>query len=268
MFTLPLVLIAALVCFSMLLVVLLVLKPARMSAIFRLFGLRSIEFRTSSRIRPAPTKSEAASASVKKDALAYIAQWKSLTVKQSRDLLEKVRTEGNIRDYALIALLITTGLRTVEVTRARRADVQHISDLHVLSVWGKGRTKRDQHVRIPADVYAVYEAYKSSERASEWLFPGQKQEDPLTTRQMRRIVSRWMNAVGIEGHGAHSLRHTAATLALQAGHSLESVQRMLRHANVNTTAIYLQAALMAEGQSESVSEVLGISQKKEPQTPV
>jgi integrase/recombinase XerD len=62
----------------------------------------------------------------------------------------------------------------------------------------------------------------------------------LTTRSISRIVKDNLRRVGIDSHRltAHSLRHTAITLALQAGASIQEAQALGRHANINTTMIY------------------------------
>jgi integrase/recombinase XerD len=62
----------------------------------------------------------------------------------------------------------------------------------------------------------------------------------LTTRSISRIVKDNLRKVGIDSSRitAHSLRHTAITLALQAGASIQEAQALGRHANINTTMIY------------------------------
>ena len=63
----------------------------------------------------------------------------------------------------------------------------------------------------------------------------------MTTRSISRIVKNALKAAGLESDRltAHSLRHTAATLALKNGASLDEVQQLLGHKNINITMVYL-----------------------------
>ena len=58
------------------------------------------------------------------------------------------------------------------------------------------------------------------------------------------IVRRWLDQAGIVGFNlcAHSLRHTAAVLALEGGADIFSVSRMLRHTDISVTRLYLNSA--------------------------
>jgi site-specific recombinase XerD len=62
----------------------------------------------------------------------------------------------------------------------------------------------------------------------------------LATGSISRIVKSRLRKAGLNSkyYTAHSLRHTAATVALKAGASLEKVQEMLGHADINTTLMY------------------------------
>jgi site-specific recombinase XerD len=62
----------------------------------------------------------------------------------------------------------------------------------------------------------------------------------LSYQTVDQIVTRAMHRVGIEAprHGAHLLRHSAATTMLREGMSLSAIGVVLRHASVETTAIY------------------------------
>ena len=61
----------------------------------------------------------------------------------------------------------------------------------------------------------------------------------LKTRSLREIVKRAMRLAGFDDDRltTHSLRHTAVTLALLGGASLQQAQSMARHANINTTLV-------------------------------
>ena len=149
------------------------------------------------------------------------------------------------RDFALLALLLTCGLRTIEITRANWGDLQTLLGRRVLKVQGKGKADKRDFVIIPDKTAAALEAYRDD------LRPGD--EDPLfqslshnsrgkrlTTRSLSRIVKEALIAAGYNSDRltAHSLRHTAVTLALEGGMTIQEAQAFARHANITTTTVY------------------------------
>ncbi len=152
-----------------------------------------------------------------------------------------------MRDYALINLMVRTGLRDVEVSRALVGDIGFPTEQSaVLSIWGKGRAERDDFVVLEESALSPisdYLARRGRPSDAEPLFASLSPRNPgaaLTTRSISRIVKDRMRAVGIdsERYTAHSLRHTAVTYALMGGASVQEAQAMARHADISTTMIY------------------------------
>lgn len=186
-----------------------------------------------------------------------------LTQHQSRRLLDSVdtsTTKGK-RDFALIALLITTGMRTIEAQRANVGDMETIGGYTVLFLQGKGRDEKAEYVKVAEPVEDAIRDYLACRGAkavkkTDPLFASTSNHNPgerMTTRSIRRIVKGDMIAAGFNSDRltAHSLRHTAATLNLLNGGTLEETQQLLRHSNINTTMIYSHALERAGNQSES-----------------
>ena len=155
------------------------------------------------------------------------------------------------RDYAMIALMVTAGLRTIEIARADIGDIRTMGGARVLYVHGKGRSGKDAFVKIAPEVDAAIASYIKARReagehiadASPLFVPaGNRRADGgrMTTRSISRIAKEAMKAAGIDDarHTAHSLRHTTATLALLDGAPIEEVQAALRHRSISTTLIY------------------------------
>jgi integrase len=187
---------------------------------------------------------------------------KHLKAEEAAHLL-RCADETSARDAALIRLLLTTGLRTVEVARARW---EHIATVEVndrpgareavaLFVRGKGRTEYDRFVILTEDTLRALERHRRTQKATPHLFAGYKNK-PLTERAMRDIVARQLECAGIEGFSAHSLRHTFAMLALKAGYTQSDVQRALRHASAASTEIYTQPALVEQAAAARISEAV------------
>lgn len=168
-----------------------------------------------------------------------------------------------LRDYAIISLLLRTGLRTVEVIRASVEDITFKGSQRVLLVQGKGRDEKDNFVLLTDKTYqpiAEYIATRGEIKGSEPLFSSNSNNsrgERLTTRSISYIAKEGLRAIGLDERAftAHSLRHTTAVNILRAGGSLETAQFTLRHSNPATTQIYT-ATLNEERRLQNSGEAL------------
>lgn len=189
-----------------------------------------------------------------------------LTSKQANNLVTGIDTstlEGK-RDYAMIALMLTSGLRTIEVQRAKIEDLRTVADFTALFVQGKGRQEKTDYVKVVDEVGEALRDYLDARgqklgralKASEPLFASvsnRNSNGEMTTRSISRIAKTHLIESGVNSSRvtAHSLRHTAATLNLLSGSSIEETQQLLRHTNINTTMIYSHAIERAKNNSEN-----------------
>ncbi len=173
-----------------------------------------------------------------------------LSLDQIHLLLDGIPVESlqGKRDYAIINLLIRTGLRTIEIVRSSIGDIRQESGIAVLWIQGKGRDVKDEFVVLTEDALQPIQHYlqhrsKRSLKDRDPLFASLSDRNTgqrMTTRSVSRIVKHHLRRIGIDNMRltAHSLRHTAITLALQAGATIQEAQALGRHANINTTMIY------------------------------
>ena len=156
--------------------------------------------------------------------------------------------EGNPRDYAIVNLLLRTGLRCVEVVRANIDDITYKGGQRILRVWGKGRDEKDAFVVLTDKAYAPIKAYLDTRGATTLKEPlfistsNRNLKGRLTTRSISKICKEGFRAIGIDGkeYTAHSLRHTTAVMLLKHG-TLSDVQSVLRHASPATSQIYTKS---------------------------
>lgn len=184
-----------------------------------------------------------------------------LTVGQIQNLLSGLdtETEQGARDYAILALMVTTGLRTISVAAADVGDLRTVGDCSVLFYLCKGHDEKAVYVKLAAPVEAAirhYLALRGKVESAAPLFSScahQNRGERMTTRSISRIAKDHMIESGIddERHTAHSLRHTAATLNLLNGGSLEETKQLLNHKSVTTTMIYVQEMERMKNQSEN-----------------
>jgi integrase/recombinase XerD len=155
-----------------------------------------------------------------------------------------------LRDYAIVNLLVRTGLRTIEVVRANVEDIsyKHIEgkEVRILLVQGKGRDERDEYVILTDKTYKPIEDYLATRgkiRATDPLFlcmSNNNKEERLTTRTVSYIAKEGLKAIGLNSRQftAHSLRHSAITNCRRGGGTPEQAQALGRHRSPVTTQIY------------------------------
>lgn len=174
-----------------------------------------------------------------------------LTSRQMKDILNSIdrATLKGLRDYAILSLMVTCGLRTVEVARADVEDIRTAGAHTVLYIQGKGRAEKAEYVKLSLPVEKAIRAYlnaRAYKQAESPLFSSMSNKNKnarMTTRAISGIVKDRFKHAGYDSARltAHSLRHTAVTLSLLAGKDITEVQQFARHANIATTMIYNHA---------------------------
>ena len=160
-----------------------------------------------------------------------------LSREEVQKLLEAPR---NLRHRTLLAILYGCGLRVAEATQLKVSDID--STRHVLKVrCGKGR--RDRQTLLPAKLLELLRLYWRNQRPTDWLFPGPDTRQPISPKSAYLACRKAAQQAGISKPiHPHSLRHAFATHLLEAGVNLRTIQILLGHANLETTARYLQVA--------------------------
>ncbi|MBA7712280.1 Tyrosine recombinase XerD [subsurface metagenome] len=142
--------------------------------------------------------------------------------------------------------MIRTGLRTIEVTRADVGDIRQETGEAILWIQGKGRDAKDEFVLLTETTLKSIMDYlltRGGIKDKEPLFTSlsdRNREQRLTTQSIRKIVKKHLRDIGIDSKrlSAHSLRHTAITLSLLGGATIQQAQVLGRHSDINTTLIY------------------------------
>ena len=133
---------------------------------------------------------------------------------------------GDTRTWIMLALL--AGLRAHEIAKLRGEDVSEDG----IYVDGKGGVS----VTLPChpDLWEIAEQYP---RQGYW-FPSPRRDGPILPRTISTVVGRLFRECGIESGSIHRVRHVYATRLLRAGVNVRSVQQLMRHASLDTTAGY------------------------------
>jgi site-specific recombinase XerD len=175
-----------------------------------------------------------------------------LSKDQARAMLAAARADSP-RSHALVSLLLFTGIRLSEALNASTTDYGHDSGHRTLSIRRKGG--KAAKVAVPAPAVDAVNAYLQT-TGREVVAGAAVGGIPIFTTatgnrwnpsEAFRTVQRLAKAVGIEGQiSPHSLRHTFATIALDAGTTLHDLQDSMGHADPRTTRRYDRARYSLE----------------------
>lgn len=204
-----------------------------------------------------------------------------LPVEDAKALLAALETdprktgEQRARNVAMAYLMLKTGLRTIEVSRA---GVEHLQELVPGEKWrlwvhGKGRASADESVQVLKEVYDRIQGYLGLRpgplKGSDPLFAstacydrGENVVTPagkrLSTRAIHRIITEGLLLAGVKKPGivVHSLRHSTPTFALLNDANPTRVQKMMRHQHYATTEIYVEEVQrLLEGAEDAVTQI-------------
>jgi integrase/recombinase XerD len=156
---------------------------------------------------------------------------------------------GSLRDHVMLCLGYGCGLRAGEIVRLRAGDIDS-SQMIIRIVQSKGR--KDRHVMLPEELLLSLRQWWRVRPTrfdagvpvrERWLFPGRRQGQHLTTRQLSRLFHESAAAAGITKRvSLHSLRHSFATELLEKGTDIRYIQALLGHSKLDTTSRYTRVA--------------------------
>ena len=168
-----------------------------------------------------------------------------LSAEQASELLDYLKGKS-ARNYAIVNLILRTGLRTIEVSRLDVKDVVTKRGRRVLQVWGKGMSGKDSLVILNDPAWEPIKDYLAARKGAKgdeplFLTDGKGHRGKrLSPRSIQDICKQSLRAIGLDGHefSAHSLRHSVGVNILRAGGDMKDVQRVLRHSSPVTSQIY------------------------------
>ncbi len=163
----------------------------------------------------------------------------------------------NLKHRVLLTVCYATGLRISEAVRLKPAAID--SKRMVIRVeQGKGR--KDRYVMLPPKLLNILRDYWKRAHPGEWLFPGREPGQPVSPLTIDRTCREVRLLFGIDKPVApQSLRHSFAVHLLEAGTDLRTIQLLLGHRNLSTTAQYLMIATSTVCATTSPLESLNLT---------
>ena len=162
-----------------------------------------------------------------------------LTLSEAERLLDAVDGPNKERDYCILCIFLNCGLRISEIVGL---NVQDIRGDHI-RVFGKGSKERVVYINDSVadalnDYLTVRKIQNTSDGSSALFLSNRKKR--MSRETVHALVKKYLTTAGLDAdkYSAHKLRHTAATLMLQNGVDVRTLQELLGHENLNTTQIY------------------------------
>jgi site-specific recombinase XerD len=138
---------------------------------------------------------------------------------------------------ALLGIIYGAGLRISEACALKPTD---IDSQRMLIHIRRGKGNKDRYVLLGETMLTLLrEYYQTARRKGDYLFPGQKPQNPLTTTSIRHVLKKVTAKAGLSKKiTPHTLRHSFATHLLETGYDLRVVQTLLGHTSIQTTQRY------------------------------
>ena len=148
---------------------------------------------------------------------------------------------ANLKHRAFLMTTYGAGLRLLEACHLKVADID--SDRMTIRV-EQGKGAKDRYTLLSPGLLKELRRYWIAQRPALWLFPSPRDPDhPMLPKSADRIYRGAKDRAGItKAGGIHALRHAFATHLLEAGTDVHTIQRLLGHGSLSTTARYFHLA--------------------------
>lgn len=166
---------------------------------------------------------------------------RALTDKETQALISAAEAEGDLRNIAIVQVMLGTGLRVAELLALRMTDLILVGTAGQLTV-RKGKGGKFRIVPVPPPVIEALKAYFETVELSQNKTIWRGTRGPLSTGSaIKKILNRLGSTAGITHIHPHMLRHTFAARYLAANPGdMRGLASLLGHASINTTMVYTE----------------------------
>ena len=177
------------------------------------------------------------------------------------DVEELLAVKGNVRNRAMILVLLRTGMRIGELLNTRVADVQ-MEEQKILIYEGE-KNQRGRVVYFSEDAKEALQAWLNKrDQRIELIFYGYKGRG-LSYQAARMMFVKYLEKAGLthKGYTLHCLRHTYATELLNARMPLECLEKLMGHSRLEVTRRY--AVLTDKTKEEEYFKAMAVIERRE-----
>ena len=189
------------------------------------------------------------------DHIPYPRREKQLPVVLSRQEVKRLLdTIKNLKHRTIVMTLYGTGLRVAE---AMALDLGDVDSQRMLIHARHGKGAKARYVPLTETLLEQLRHYFRQIRPTSWLFPGGNRDRPLSHKSVQLLCNKAARSAGLTKQvSPHTFRHSFATHHLEAGTDLRTIQAMLGHSHLKSTAVYLHVAAHARGYKEQALDLL------------
>jgi len=178
------------------------------------------------------------------------------------ELLHFLACVPGVMHRIILTLCYAAGLRISEAVHLRIADVD--SQRMVIRV-EQGKGQKDRYVMLSPKLLEILRDWWRRKKPTTWLFPGKIAGQPITTSAVERACQIARRRSGIRKPiTPHSMRHGFAAHLLESGTNVRSIQLLLGHRSLATTARYLRVATTTVCATRSPFDLLPCPPPPEP----
>jgi site-specific recombinase XerD len=202
----------------------------------------------------------------------HIREPEKLALVMSADEIKRLLAmAASLKTRVLLSLGYGCGLRAGEIVRLK---VKHIDRAQTVIRIEQSKGRKDRNVMLSDEMLGLLRQWWKARRGydthllplqEQFLFPGRKPGTPMTTRQLSRLFRETAEAAGTKkGVTLHTLRHSFATHLLEDNTHIRTLQALLGHAKLETTARYAHVATGMIAKVESPLDRLSRPKRKTP----
>jgi site-specific recombinase XerD len=182
---------------------------------------------------------------------------KAPVVLSEEEVVRLLEAAPGLKYKAAFGVAYGAGLRVSEVVALKVSDID--SQRMTLRI-EQGKGQRDRYVMLSPQLLEWLRDWWRAARPQAWLFPGMNPVNPMSARQLSRVVSDTAREAGIAKRvSPHTLRHSFATHLLEHNVDIRVIQVLLGHAKLETTALYTRVAVNTIREVTSPLERLGVN---------
>jgi integrase/recombinase XerD len=165
----------------------------------------------------------------------------------------------HLKSRALLMTIYAAGLRRSEVARLRVSD---IDSARMTITVHQGKGQKDRLVMLSPVLLDTLRQYWRYHKPKQWLFPGETPDQPISGNDIFFVFRNAVRRAGITKKvSPHSLRHSFATHLLESGTDLRTIQILLGHRSLKTTARYLHISQHQVRATASPLDSLNLTRK-------
>ena len=156
------------------------------------------------------------------------------------EVLEFLEGVPHIKHRTILTTCYATGLRISEAVHLKPA---HIDSPRMVIRVEQGKGQKDRYVMLSLRLLETLRLWWRTERPQHWLFPGKSADKPITRHAVEKACQQAYSRCGItKPITPHSFRHAFAVHMLENGTDVRTIQLLLGHRSLSTTATYLRIA--------------------------